>query len=279
MQETKTQEVMEPETKGAEENLADTPTATGDTPPAPRPGDIEYTRAVSERIGKEKEKARLAEERARQAEEKVKQLAEEVEFWRRKAEEGGKSESSRTPEKPKWEETAFSEPEPQEQDFDNYGDYIKALASWQYRKDKAIDTARAASRRAAEQAEKALRKFEEGAKVVREEHPDFDEMIRKPIFTEAMSRAIYLSEKGPQIAYYLGKNPSVADRLATLTSDEVFLEIGKLEKELTTPAKKTVSEAPPPITPVSGETATEKTPLHELPMEEYAKRRNKEVNF
>jgi len=67
-----------------------------------------------------------------------------------------------------------------------------------------------------------------------------------------MADVLDLSEQGPQILYHLGKNPEEAMRIARLPPAHAALEIGRLEAKLSLPQAKTVTQAPPPIRPLSG---------------------------
>lgn len=67
-----------------------------------------------------------------------------------------------------------------------------------------------------------------------------------------MADTIRASEVGPDVAYYLGSNPSEAAKIADLPPFLQAKEIGRLEAKLLSnpPVKKTTS-APPPIAPVT----------------------------
>lgn len=59
------------------------------------------------------------------------------------------------------------------------------------------------------------------------------------------------SDLGPQIMYYLGKNPSIEEKLLSLKGRALAREIGKIEDKLSRPIEKKTTKAPDPITPVS----------------------------
>lgn len=63
--------------------------------------------------------------------------------------------------------------------------------------------------------------------------------------TEAMAEVVFTSDKGVQIADWLGRNPSECARIATLSPIRQAHELGKLEARLTAPPP--VSKAPAPI--------------------------------
>ena len=114
----------------------------------------------------------------------------------------------------------------------------------------------------AEQREAAKRKAEidatyrEREEDVREKYADFEQVAYNPALpiTQAMAETIHESDIGPEIAYYLGSNPTEAKRISQLSPLAQAKELGKIEDRLTKepPAKKTTT-APPPIAPVKGQ--------------------------
>jgi hypothetical protein len=128
----------------------------------------------------------------------------------------------------------------------------------------------------------------------RQRYTDYDEVTQDlldhplandPVFNEAILSADNVAE----VAYYLGQNQDQLDNLAALRSSpaKMLKYIGRIEAMLETrnttlePAKKPVSNAPKPITPVSGakSTAVTKDPS-EMSMDEYTRwREGKKINL
>jgi hypothetical protein len=82
---------------------------------------------------------------------------------------------------------------------------------------------------------------------------DYREVTRNPSLpmTQGMVEAIAESDDGPALAYHLGKNPEIAEKLATLPPVAAAREIGKIEARLAYEREKAkqkpvVSNAPPP---------------------------------
>jgi hypothetical protein len=69
---------------------------------------------------------------------------------------------------------------------------------------------------------------------------------------------IQTSDKNIALAYHLGTNLDVAERIASLSPVLAAREIALLESRLETPKPKTVSNAPPPVKPVNGGSVKEK---------------------
>lgn len=88
---------------------------------------------------------------------------------------------------------------------------------------------------------------------IREKYEDFDSVAFSPDLpiTEAMADVIRTSEKGAELAYYLGKNRSEADRISSLPIAQQGAALARLESKISDapPVKKT-STAPAPISPV-----------------------------
>lgn len=87
-------------------------------------------------------------------------------------------------------------------------------------------------------------------------YPDFEAVAFNstiPI-SASMAEVMQDSEKGVDIAYYLGKNREEAARIAQLPPLQAARAIGLIEAKLTVPiaASVKVSSAPPPVTPISG---------------------------
>jgi hypothetical protein len=99
--------------------------------------------------------------------------------------------------------------------------------------------------------EEAASVFLERAAPLKQKYADFDQVVNAPVFTPEMQGAIFDSEQGPEIAYFLGKNKPEADRIAGLPLAQIHREIGRLEARFT-PSPRAISTAPAPITPVTG---------------------------
>lgn len=126
--------------------------------------------------------------------------------------------------------------------------------------------------------------FENRAEKLRRELPDFDAVAKAPEMIQLYNHpqmapivdALHESEVGPQLAYYLGKNPGVAYHLANLPWPSAIRELGRLEAKVTTEtASKKISQAPEPINPIgAGTNITERAPEEMSPSEFAAWRRN-----
>ncbi len=69
-----------------------------------------------------------------------------------------------------------------------------------------------------------------------------------------MADAIRELSRGPEIAYYLGRNPAEASRIASLPPVSQATAIARLEARIDAP-QASVSKAPEPVGTLSGRSA------------------------
>ena len=204
-------------------------------------------------------------------------------------------EESRKP-APKVEAKPDEEPEPAKPRQDDFPDpksweeavmaYADKRSEWAAR--KAVQAATVEAGRQREQDEIAAgikrtqEQFSERLTKTKEKYTDFSEVVEKSnvMVPQIAVQAIVNHPLGPELQYYLGKNPDEAQRLTAINNPLLqAMELGSIIGKLDTPqaTKPTVSNAPPPIKPIksSGETPS-KNPEEES-MEEYAARRKQEM--
>ena len=191
---------------------------------------------------------------------------------------------------------------PKESDFsgpDGYEKFHKAEVKFEakqvYREEKAKEAEAAEQARVA----KVVFDFEQRKVAALERYPDWEEVSaasRSPIPPPAVANLIHEHEAGPDILYYLAKNPEVAEKLWQMSPVSAVAEVGKLAASLTSsPAKKGkppsesseksakyASNATPPIKPV-GKRGAQKTKRSlddpDLTPKEFMERRDKKENF
>lgn len=142
--------------------------------------------------------------------------------------------------------------------FQTTEEYVEAVAEWkadQILSKKLTELEGQQKQRAqAAQQEQVLSTYREREEQARGKYADFDEVAYNPQLpiTDAMAGVIQHSDEGTDIAYYLGKNPAEAMRIAKLPPFLQATELGKLTAKIAAPTKPNVSSAPPPISPVTG---------------------------
>ena len=109
----------------------------------------------------------------------------------------------------------------------------------------------------------------------RQAYGDFDDVVQDPDLpiSQAMAEAIMRSTNGADVAYYLGKNPDQAARIASLDPFSAAVEIGRIAATIVRPQPRKTSNAPPPIQPV-GARATPVTDPDKMSADEWIKWRN-----
>lgn len=161
-----------------------------------------------------------------------------------------------------------SKPEPASQDsaapqkptpdkFATTEEYVEAVAEWKAQEivKSQLDMTEKQRREAAQRQyhEKVQATFKQREEAARSKYDDFEEVAYSPDvpITQPMAMTIQESELGPELAYYLGKNLSEAERIARLSPFLQAKELGRLEAKLSaavTPPKP--SAAPAPISPI-----------------------------
>ena len=153
-------------------------------------------------------------------------------------------------------------PEPQEKDFSDYLQYQKAIIA--YETERRIVSRELKHKATAAQEfqktdnEEVLEVFKERAEVARGTLKDLYEVLQAATVSPQHSgviRLILSSDKGPELAYYLSKNPTIVTRLNEMSPIMAAREIGKLEVSVSSATPKTVTKAPAPVEPIKGGTA------------------------
>jgi hypothetical protein len=160
---------------------------------------------------------------------------------------------------------------PKYEDFDNDADFVEALSDW--KTDQKI--AQVEARRIQEAAEDRFKVWKKEGKG---KYQDFEEVALRqpkdggPRISTAMVEAINDSPRSHDLAYFLGKNPGVADRIANLPPLAAAREIGRLEAglESSTGTKPRIqSNAPAPIKPITGEGSAAVADITKMSTAEY----------
>lgn len=189
--------------------------------------------------------------------------------------------------------------DPDPSDFDNYDDYLDALADW--KADKKIGKKegkngdKAAADEGADKGDKgenpneqeqednelteAIEDIQDAFNETRKKYSDFDRVIGSEDLhiTKNMVIVMVDTDDPGAIAYHLGKNKREAERIAKLSPIAQAREIGKIEEKLSSaaqrqPVKKT-TDAPAPIDPVKGSDSSKKSP-QDMDFAEYEQTQN-----
>jgi len=185
----------------------------------------------------------------------------DAEYWRKVALEKLEAEKGKGGKR----DTQVDPGRPSPDGFKTYDEYVEALTDWKLEEKTRAD---AEARRADEEG----RRLAERIARAEEKYPDFRSVALNPDvpITPAMYSALVDSDAGADIAYWLGKNPHEAGRIAALSPVAAVKEIGRLESRFSGQnAPRRVSQAPAPVRTISGSGGeAEKAPA-EMSMEEY----------
>lgn len=175
-------------------------------------------------------------------------------------------------------QTQVHQGEPKLDDFQSYEDFIAAKA--EYIADARVNnTLQEVQRRNAVEREQysrqqAVEAFNTRVATATAELPDFDEVIADsnipmPVHIE---QAIYDSDVGPHLAYYLATHPDEAIAISKQHPISAVRSLGRIEEKISNGSLKKAqkSEAPAPISPAGTKTKITKNPS-EMSQEEFNK--------
>lgn len=123
--------------------------------------------------------------------------------------------------------------------------------------------------------------FAAKVEAVRDRIPDLDATLSnfaKLTITNDMADLIAESDKAPEIAYYLAKNPKEAEFLATLPPHAMGRAIGRIESSVSAPVRNRLSQAPAPVQTVSGGSGSVAIDLSTTDFASYEKARIAQIN-
>ena len=157
------------------------------------------------------------------------------------------------------------------QDFRAPEDYTRAVAEQAVREVGAEILARQASQAQEIAARAAQDAWAESTAEFRQKAPDFDAIVHNPNLTVTPIMADAIREA--EIAYYLGKNPAEAARIASLSPVSQATAIAHLETRAGSAAQSSISRAPQPVSTLSGRAGGAGKRLEDMSFEEYRQAR------
>lgn len=120
-----------------------------------------------------------------------------------------------------------------------------------------------AERERVQKADRRAEAFLEKAEKAGERYADFQSVISNPNLriNEEMAEFISESDHGPDVAYFLGKNPLKAADIASMSPMQAARALLSIETEIASKPKATPSKAPEPINPVGSRGKASSSPL------------------
>jgi len=235
----------------------------------PEQGQVEAQTAEQEAPegveGEDEKKSRAAarRERRKAQEERVRQ---ELETARGKAEVLERELS-------KYEQRLNSEP-PKQESYSTFEEFIAARSAWEVRKadaqDRAgeirenVDATRGQEQALTQQQREMLDEhWYASVSEAQERYADYEAVVaQKGLFPRgtALPDLIKMSDAPADLAYAVAKDRKLHDALLRMHPVEAARELGRIEATLTNARARTVTTAPPPVTPIKGGSAAGKDP-------------------
>ena len=216
---------------------------------------------------------------------------EEAEYWKSLALKQQKDPIDQKEETPD-QAPANDSSEPREDDFDEYSDYLKALAKWEIKQELKSFKDQNQKQQFKKEAESKANEFTEKMNVYADEVPDYWETLQEAdetmgnIMSPGLKQAIEDSDHGEKVLYEIAKDLDLYQKLVTLTPLKAAIEVGKIESKILAKTSKTSSQknkvtktkAPKPISPIgSSKTGSSKKNPDEMSYQEYKKWREQEI--
>lgn len=100
--------------------------------------------------------------------------------------------------------------------------------------------------------DKSQEAFLERAEATKAKYSDFDAVVGNQALSinQGMAEFISDSDIGPEVAYFLGKNPMKAQEIAAMTPMKAARELSAIEAQVSAKPPVRTSNAPAPITPI-----------------------------
>lgn len=223
--------------------------------------------AEKSEAAKRRDREKAHKERLRKEADDAKALAEKADQRRLKIIEAGKNEKA-----------------PVESEFSDYAEFVAAKAVWtaeqrtNQRQAQELEAEAQTARQQAETIEAAERQlvnqsWTEKVNEAKTRYSDFEQVALAPDvpITPQIAEMLKQTDKGPDMAYWLGSNKAAAAELAALSKTspmQAAWALGRLEASLAAPSPRMTSQTPDPIAPVRGKAQASLNP-DKMSMAEY----------
>ena len=167
-------------------------------------------------------------------------------------------------------EKGDADEEPKPEKFTDAVEFGRAYGKWLAAKERQEMQAKLAKERADEEQKKVVSAWNKQWAKVSREYEDFEEVTAEPlvITQQTVTDAIYESDVGPRIAYYLSKNREEAEKINEMGVKAALKYLGRIEAKIELElesakekpaeikgqiiARRQIREAPEPISAVKG---------------------------
>lgn len=166
-----------------------------------------------------------------------------------------------SPQQQQVQEEADTKPDPL--NFETTEDYVDALTDWKVdKKFEAQSVRRTAQKKKDSEAQsqnELQNNFIKAQTIASEKYNDYNEAtadLNIDIFSDLGQNLLKCGNSGPDIMYFICKNPEEKEKMFRLKGMDLSLEIGKLREKLAAPMKKKKTNAPAPISASRGSKKT-----------------------
>lgn len=187
------------------------------------------------------------------------------------------------------EEAPAANARPKQEDFNDYDEYVEALADWKTEQKLAKKLEEFQQQEAKEAAEKQAKDvfdaYQKRCDDAREKYEDFDDVAWSDVEApNVVLDVIRQHENGPDLQYYLGSHKDFSRKLLAMSPAMALVEVGKLMDKFAAeaegepePQATRKSNAPPPIKPIGGSATKSSIAADELPYQEYRRLREQQI--
>jgi hypothetical protein len=196
----------------------------------------------------------------------------QAEYWRQQAE--AKAQAPQQPAKPA----------PKIEDFPDVNQFLEARDAWIMEQAEARVIGRLTEAQQRQQIEaqrhqqniavqQTVERFTAQEEDARGRYADYDAAVSSPLMQQVKQvrpdviQAVIDSPHGPDVAYFLAKNPARVQQIASLSAVAAAREIGRIE-QMFMGQKQATTQAPPPPRTVGGEAKVDLDPSN-MTMKEY----------
>ena len=153
---------------------------------------------------------------------------------------------------------------PKIDDFPTYEDYRQAATRWEIKEELRQERDRENQTKAQREAQTLQETWKQRESKAMDKIDDYEEVAdlnrlrREGALNPAMAQAIIGSEFGPELLYALGKDTDRAKQIAQMNPADAIRALGRMEAKFEAPAPipRQITNAPAPLTPVSGAKGT-----------------------
>lgn len=185
--------------------------------------------------------------------------------------------------------------EPVRENFQTEAEFIRALTRWEVKQEMKAEREAEEKEAQAAAAKEAISSYNKKAIEAQAAHEDWNEVFKQDINIPVIvgDAIVHTIKNGPEVAYFLGKNPEICEEMCAVHPLEAVAMAVKISEQLeknsgeeaeteeeeepeekaAAEEEKPVRKAPAPIKPVSGGTTRSTIPLGKADFQTYKKLR------